>query len=619
MKKICFIIFIMCGLPSFALKTTLTSSVYPSQSTGNISQQFTALPTNARRVRIFNRIDSLPEFATAITAAEYIFSNAMQQENIDLVEIQAELLMGNYADFQDNAICRVNIDYTDSIIDNSHYHCFSALYSPIHLLYPKAMTNQTRGNSSDVDMHIILNPTLTYHCDTTFLSSSDFDKYDLITVLLRALAIGCGIQSSLDPVTMQFGRTLNGNTYITPFDTKITNDNGDAFYDVTFGYVSAADFLVYNSIYAEGLDDSWSTIPIQLFNDWEFGLSGTNVSSNTLNSIDPFSYINSGFVDLLDAELRSGTSIRSVTPLTMALLRKIGWEKTVPVGTDPLENLYNCSLSCNNAILSPNTNYIVSISSGNTVDLCNAVCKINSVDTSLTIGSVSTSNVFSYSSIPQNIQWQRNPISKNIVGQMQGTVGMLVDNNYITQQKTFDIEIPYIPNRPIIHKSETTNNNYIQLHLKAFANGSNTYSVTYTGVTYADTHSFTITANDMDTILSNIPANQLYNATIYGTNNVGNSSSYNFTFGFSAQPTLTMNVFVYPNATVVYDLSNNGLIDISDVVISSVAIYNTYGNLMFTTNKGSGESIDVSSLNTGRYVLTVVADGKTYSKTFVKR
>ena len=190
--------------------------------------------------------------------------------------------------------------------------------------------------------------------------------------------------------------------------------------------------------------------------------------------------------------------------------------------------------------------------------------------------------------------------------------------DYIQQDKVLNIEIPYKPNRPIIQKTENTSNGNITLNLNAFANGSNTYTVTYTGVTYGDTHTFTTTADILDTILTNIPGNQLYNVSLYGTNNEGNSSVCNFTFGFSAHPPLNMTISVI-GSILRYDLSSNGTIDISDVVISSVKISDSSGVIWATPNAGSGDPIDISSLSRGFYILTVVADGTPYSRMFIKR
>ena len=83
------------------------------------------------------------------------------------------------------------------------------------------MYNQCIGSSNGLSMQIRLNPNISYHYDTT---SVPLEKYDAITVLLRALAIGCGIQSTIDPESVQFGIIKDGITYINAFDSHIYND-----------------------------------------------------------------------------------------------------------------------------------------------------------------------------------------------------------------------------------------------------------------------------------------------------------------------------------------------------------------------------------------------------------
>ena len=191
--------------------------------------------------------------------------------------------------------------------------------------------------------------------------------------------------------------------------------------------------------------------------------------------------------------------------------------------------------------------------------LSNIVCNLQSIDSIYLIATGNMNNDISFNSIPQNIQWKRNQITKNIIGQIKARVGMLSGGEYVEVEKICDIELPYKPNKPIIQKSEETTNGVISLHLNAFANGSNTYTVSYTGTKYADTHTFIVTEDALDTILTNISGNQLYNLSIYGTNSIGNSDTCHLTFGFSANPVLNMTISVW-GPTIKYDLSNNGTI-----------------------------------------------------------
>ena len=61
-------------------------------------------------------------------------------------------------------------------------------------------------------------------------------------------------------------------------------------------------------------------------------------------------------------------------------------------------------------------------------------------------------------------------------------------------------------------------------------------------------------------------------------------------------------------------------IDLSDVTISSVTISDaSTGYVWLTPNAGPCEEISISSLPRGRYIISVVANGDTYSRMFLKR
>ncbi len=617
-------VFLFCAIVfctySYAFQTVLTSSIYASDEVDPIfTSTNTEIPTTHRRVRLINRINSNPEIAIALTASELIFSAAMSAERIDLVPIVAEVINGEASEFDIDEVCKVSVLYTDTIVGNSYYNNISEYGNNNHpTLIPKTMYNQCEGTSSNPTIQIKLNPAISYHYD---ISPVPNDKCDAITIFLRALAIGCGIHSTLEinSTQVQFGIITDGVTYINAFDSKIFNDLGDTYSDVAYGYITATDFLENRKIYAKGYSSPGTQMDVPLFNDWENGIVyGGPLTYKTLNTVSPWDYtdeeVENGFCDLLDAYLGYGIEQRTVSNYTMALLRGLGWEKTIPVGFEDEYHINDATLCCSSTTLLPNQTYSVWLSER--VDLNDLTCRIESVDSTYVIGSC-TSNSFSYSTIPNNIQWKRNPVTKNIVGQLECKAGVLTDIEYVEKDKTCTIEIPFRPNRPLVQQSESTTNGVIALDLKAFANGSDTYTVTYTGVTNGDSHTTTITTYALDTIL-NIPANQLYNLSIYGTNSEGNSDTYNFTFGYSAHPALNMTVAV-TKTTLLYDLSSNGTVDISNVVINSVQITNTQGEIMMSPQAMSGEYIDISSLARGTYILTVVADGTSYSRLFLKR
>lgn len=620
-------IVVLCAAYSYGFKTTITSTIRGYQSNNSPAIQVGNATSGSfqRKVYFDNGVSHMPELSIALREAEKIFSKTMRQELIDLVDIHAEVLTSDEP-MDATELCKVQVEYTDTLYYNTFYKFGDFVATGSHylgILFPSTMTNQTRGASDKASIKIYLNPNLQYHCDTTLASSNE---YDVVTILLRALAIGCGIQSSIDctkdPVADLQGVHSGGYTYITAYDSQIFNDSAYTYADVALGNVSILDFLLNHEIYSHYY---YSDYPInenrlQLHNDWYEGLWET-LTNNTINNVDYFSYtddeIQAGFCDLLDADLPSGLSIREVTPYTLSLLRQIGWIKMVATGEAPeLNALYNSSLTCSSNILLKDHQYFLSNPSNN-VDLEAFTCKLFSNDSTFVIGNVQD-NMFWYSSIPEGIQWQRNPVTKNILGQFQAEAYMFYDGEFVTQPKSYDIEIPYKPNKPIVQRSEITENDYIQLHLKAFADGSNTYTVSYTGATYSDTHTFTISANILDTTILDIPATQLYNMTVSGSNNVGTSDTYNFTFGFSANPPLTLRVLT-GIGTIRYLFTTSANTTIYDIPINSVNIIDASGHLMLSSTALPGEQISVSSLPNGRYSLIVFTDENTYIRSFMKR
>ena len=619
MKKLTFFILMLCCCAFTNAETfTLTSSIWANEIGEGGATSIPPIPACVHRVHITSYVDSMIALPNALSSASAYFSDAMEKEEIEFVDLNAELYMGTDAMFVNNEICRVSVNYSEHIVHTSNFPSFDFLSSPLPLVYPIAMVNQAAGSSNNVAVQIYLNPGYSYYCGSG--NAPDGTK-DMVTILLRALAMGCGIQSSLNPETMQMGVVRGGITCVTPFDSQIYNDAGYTFSDVVSGNISIANFLTNHSIYTNGYDWLYGSgsVEIKLFNEWEGG-NADYLTSKTFNRIDSYTYTDeeyeNDFYDLLDYNLTDNTTIRRITKYTLYILRKLGWYKSIATADDPFEDLHSCTLQCSSQTLLPNQTYSVSLSSW-MVDLSDVECKLLSVDSAYVIGNIQANSVFSYTSIPQNIQWMRNPETKHIIGEIQGEASMSVSGENGSQQKKCYVEIPYKPNRPIVQWTESENNGSLQLHLKSFANGSNTYTVSYTGVTNNDTHSFTVAADALDTIIANIPATQLYNATIYGTNNEGNSDQYNFTFGFSAHPTLTLRL-VATRTYLIYDLSDNGQIDISNVVISSVKITDIAGNTMLISSAGSGEMIPINLLPRGRYILTVVADGNTYSRMFIK-
>lgn len=461
MKRIYLFIVFLCSVSTYAVQTTLTSSIYITEDvTYRPSQSTTSIPTGIRRVHFVNRVDDNPEIETALTAAEYIFSNAMKSVGVDLVNIGAEVLWGDATEFESDEVSKVSVLYTDSEISNVYYPYFNSHQSILPVLIPQSIYNQCSGVSDGPCMQIKLNPNMSYYFGTEYVPE---DKIDAITIFLRSLAIGCGLQSTLNPNTLQFGIVLNGKTYINLFDTHIHNDVNTTYHDVAARNASAIDFLRNRNIYADGYSEGLEShlMSVQLYNDWEMGILTSNITHKTLNTVNPFGYtdveLNDGFYDLLDPDLNYGIQQQIVTPYTMALLRGLGWRKDITVGLDANLISYNSTSCCNSTTLQPNQTYQVRLSENASIG--NVIC---------------------------------------------------------------------------------------------------------------------------------------------------NHSPLNITISISRN-------------TLKYDLSSNETIDISNVVINSVQITSRTGNLMMTSTANPGDPINISSLTRGYYVLTVIADGNTYSRVFTKR
>ena len=599
----------------FALRTTISSSIYTDSAiVYQQSPQFNYAFSLAKRVNFINHIDTIPDFEIALSAAEHIFTEMMLENYVELVNITADISMGDSNEFLPGEICKVDIVYTDTLVYNANYPHFQwSVGQYLPTLYPMAISNQSRGNNYGPAMYIKLRPDIEYHCDTTMVPD---DHYDAITLLLRALVMGCGLQSTFRPNngTLSFGIQIGQQKYINAFDSRIYNDVGRTYEEVALGFLNPNQFLNNHPVY---IDTYTSTI--ELTNDL---LLSNACTFKTLNTISPSNYtddeINEGFYDLMEGAFEMGFAVREITPYTMSMLKQLGWMWDLAVGYDPYADLYDSQICCSSYILSPNVYYTLSTDYNN-VNLGDIHCKLFSKDSTYEIGQMANYGpYFYYNSIPDNVQWKRNPYTHNIVGQFQGYVYVMENGNMISQEKMCDIEIPYRPNKPIVKKSETTDNSgIIHLNLKAFANGSETYTVKYKGVNSNDSVSFTVAANTLDTILL-VPDTQTYNMSIYGTNYMGNSDLYTFTFGSPALPYLTLVTFI-SGTTLYYDLSNLGVIDISNLTINYVQIADLNGLVWLTPNAGNMDPIDMSSLPRGYYLLTVIANGHTYTRQFYKR
>ena len=603
---------------ALAYNTTISSYIYKDSETLSVmSPANGSIPMGARRVQFRNLATDIPELETALSAASGIFTNAMLQEGIDFVPMKVDVLTEDLG-LEENVLCKVEINYADTVGYNVNYPYISGYANSGRVLVPMAMINQSKRESGGVAMRIKLRPDVSYHCNTT---PAPEDKYDAITIILRALAMGCGIQSTFNPTTLTVGYDAGEIVYINAFDTQIYNENGASLVQVADGYLSANSFFAGKSIYAYGNFNDYYARQIYLFNDKQINDPTIQFTDLTTNTITPDNYTEDDgddFYDLMEVYLHPSTCIREVTPYTMAMLRQLGWMYDYLVGEDDYADLYASKLVCSGTVLTPNTNYSLTTDKLGVLLENDLRCELQSTDSNYVVGSVSgySNKTFSYNSIPSNVQWRRNPNTKNIIGQIVGTASIVVDETRF-QTKVCDIEIPYHPNPPIVHRSESAAQGNVTLNLSAFANGSDTYTLSYFGLADSILHTSTITANAIDTTII-LPATQLYDFSIRGHNAQGNSSTYNFTMGASVVPELYLNISIL-HSTLRYYLDANHSQNLPCVNISAVIISNSSGSIFMTPDAGPGDAINLSSLTRGYYILTVIANGHPYSKVFYKR
>ena len=603
-----------------AQSISLRTSIFAGSNGGTYSspaQHSIHTTGTVKRVHLKTNITTNPNLTMALSDAEDLFSQQMKDMGIDLVPIDAFVKYGEAGWFENDEVCQIDVKYTDSLGYNPLYSYFgNSLDYSLPCLFPRTIYNQSRGCKSDTCMVIWLNPEIPLSYGTI---EQDLDSYDAVTIMMRALAIGCGIQSSFSPFkSPQYGITYKGQLYVTIFDSRIYNDVGVSFNDVAHGFASDATFLNGHKIYANGYYQ-----PVQLTNEWEMGIYDP-LTNATYNTIDWQTYsqeeMDRGFVDLLETEIPPAYEIHEITPYTKELLKGLGWMETLAVGfNNPYADLYKSRISCNGTVLAPNTTYKIQINNRN-INIEDITSELNSMDSVYTIGIPNNSeHTFMYKTLPNNVQWERDNTTKNIVGHIKTKAWVDGNGGTIQQEKICDIQIPYRPNSPLVNKKERVVNDAIQLDLSAFSNGSKSYTIAYTGVNDLATHTITTTAFAIDTILADIPATQLYNMVIYGTNNMGNSDTCKFVFGQSANPTLYMTTSVIGN-TLRYDLSRNGTVDLSWVTVTSVFITDAMGNILLNPGAvDSGDPINISSLKRGYYLLNVIANGHTYTKKFGKK
>lgn len=566
-----------------------------------------------RSVTIRNKTAS-PQMEAAKNEAERIFAEEMNRMNITLpCPISAVVRFGEPSDFSDlDEVCLVTTRYVEGDSMPEHYPYYPHIGEKklsVQCLYPLALANLGyQGLYRDEPcMTISLNPDVDYYYGLS-PEGINSNQYDMITVILRGLVIGCGFQSSLAIApngALSIGKNIGDTRYFTIFDANL------------YSCVHPIEILTTSDGIYTFLDNKvYGPRNVQLHNDLSH-CSDCTPSLSTLNTISYENYEedSTNSPDLMEPFLYRGAVIRAITPLSQEILHGLGWLFDVAVGVD--DEVEPCAIN-GSTTLYPNNNYAYN-AIGGTGWVESMSCDLFSSDSLYTLGTGGIAGLLSvsFNSLPDN-NWDRNPLNNNIMGSVRAETTTQVNDRTIRTVSSLPIEVPYKPNKPLCKFAETISDSVLRVNIDAFAGGSDQYIVTCTptipGLTVRDT----IAADILNYTIDNLSASQMYEITIEGVNAQGKSTAVSRSVGQIRLPlTLHLTASTY---WITYYFTENGSAATS-LDISSVHITNLSGNLIQVCSERQNEQIDISGLTSNQvYLLTVtLTDGRTFSKQFIKR
>lgn len=570
-------------------------------------------PQGCRKaVAIRNNSESV-KLANAIAEAERIFSEEMTRMNIELpAPITAQVQFGDASQFlENNELCIVETTYKDTTrtFNENYPHVGEHIYFT-HCWYPLSLYyltyQQKVGN--EPCMTIYLNPDKNYYYGIDTDAIED-DQYDLITVLLRGLVVGCGFQSSFGMAsdgTLYFGIDYKGTKSYTVFDAYLVNERGNIH-----DYLAAND-NIRNFLNSHVYNLNWIQ-RVELHNDF-LVCPECSPSLNTLNTISYEAFVNDSTIDaeLMQPALYQGEIIRSITPNTENVLHNIGWQHDLIVG----EDLPRCYVT-GNSVIYQNRNYTYTGHS-NDGTITAMDCSIFFGDSTYTLSSNTDSRTLqvSFGSLPDK-EWERNPATNNIIGTVNATAQSLSSEN-TNRFGALPIEIPYKPNKPLCNITEVENGaSSFNVNIEAYSGGSDRYIITCTptipGVSICDT----ITADMLNYTIENLSASQMYGVSIAGLNSIGKSTEVHKLVGHTSYP-LTLHIEA-SRSYISYYFTENGDYA-TELEIASVNITDMQGVVVQTCNEGQNQNIDITGLNSNTiYILSVtLADGRVFAKQFKK-
>ena len=590
---------------------TLSTTLFGSNtSSSNVVVADAAASSSIRKCAIIRNRSNSAKLEMAKKIAEDIFSSEMTRMMINLPDpITAIVEFGEPSQFDgENEICKVEIQYLDEMPAFFPYypHIGESGYTYTNCLYPLALVNlanQGEYLENEPCMTIYINPDNNYYYgeDPDGIAS---DQYDMVTVILRGLVVGCGFQSSFDigaDGELSIGKDHKGNEYLTAFDARLYNGFHEPITDYVWNNRDFRTFLATNV---------YGPKNIELHNELLAcpDCLPTKAILNTISYCDE----NNDPIELMSPSLYKGTVVRKITHNTEKVLNGLGWMFDVVVSDD--EYIPKGEIN-GNSVLRANNNYTFNATGDHIA--ANMSCNLFCADSTYVLASGETNNLqVSFSALPDN-DWRRNPLNNRIMGRVKAEETISVDGRTLTVISTLPIEIPYRPNLPVCEFTENEDGDSLNVSIKAFSDGSDKYIVTYTPITPGITTRDTIEADMLDYVTHNLPLSQQYGISVAGLNSEGTSTAVHKLVGNVGTP-LTMYVTASTNYITYYFRENGNAVP--DLEISSVKIMDASGIFIQNCNAAQNEQIDTSVLTSQTAYLLVVTltDGRQFARQFMK-
>lgn len=482
-------------------------------------------------------------------------------------------------------------------------------------LIPQSIANREFLGDADPetpDITIKLNPKKKSKFYIGLPENIGSNQYDLVTVILRELVVGCGFKSSLlltNSTDVSY-MSLASNSVYYPylFDSKVVNGRGAQFTSITnhndaLGILS---FLFDSNIYFDGNTD------YELYNDF---ITGNDLSLKTLNrTFNPNESSNEK--ELMTDNFTSGKSsvIRKITPKTAYILQHMGWNIDIITGNTYIGTIVNNNNS--GFIIQPGTNY-------------SFTCNINLYDYFLNSFNLvlvrkngehyiyktgyPTLNLLTFtyqtSELPAGEEWQRDPETGHVIGYVK-CYGTGISGNINYDVSGFKrVLLPLSPAKANItanKKNETSST--IDIGLKYNAEGATSYKIHYTP--YGAGTSQVVQVDSKECVaytINNLPLNNRYSVYVEAINNSGTINSETVVIGDMYIPTLSMQT-TKVGSTLKYRFKLDD--EYADnLTISSASIYDYNGNFKMSAPTTVNQFFSIDNLVSGVYILKVEVVG----------